>query len=161
MGLIIGMRDTKTQQYRSVYPSTIQSYESKEALIAGVHSPKEGQIAYVLTQDGQLYPYYYKNNIWHNSRIAYHIVDQLPDPNEADNGYYMIPSTDPLQSDTYEEYIIIDKNGVKAWEKLGASSKDTVKYTKQNETKDRQETAESNIGVGKLSDDDINNIINN
>ena len=62
------------------------------------------------------------------------IVDVLPDVESADmNTIYMIAATAPAPSNSYDEYLVIENEGAKSWEKIGNTSVDLEGYVTDGE----------------------------
>lgn len=62
------------------------------------------------------------------------IVDQLPSVDTADeHTIYMIKKTNPLGENAYDEYMVVNSQGVKKLEKIGDSAVDLTDYAKKQE----------------------------
>lgn len=62
------------------------------------------------------------------------IVDQLPSVDTADeHTIYMIEKTNPLGENAYDEYMVVNNQGVKKLEKIGDSAVDLTDYAKKQE----------------------------
>lgn len=62
------------------------------------------------------------------------IVDQLPSVDTADeHTIYMIKKTNPLGENAYDEYMVVNNQGVKKLEKIGDSAVDLTDYAKKQE----------------------------
>lgn len=62
------------------------------------------------------------------------IVDQLPSVDTADeHTIYMIKKTSPLGENAYDEYMVVNNQGVKKLEKIGDSAVDLTDYAKKQE----------------------------
>ena len=82
--------------------------------------------------------YYDKNTV--DSKIASAgtlkrtIVESLPEVDAADmNTIYMVAAEAPAPSNSYDEYLVIEKEGVKSWEKIGNTSVDLEGYVTDGE----------------------------
>lgn len=62
-------------------------------------------------------PSYIKNKPNIDAGLHYEVVNELPTEDIDTNCVYLVPSTDPQQSDVYNEYMYIDN----AWEKIGST----------------------------------------
>lgn len=85
------------------------------------------------------------------------IVEDLPDVESADmNTIYMVAAEAPAASNSYDEYLVVENEGAKSWEKIGNTSVDLTNYV--TNTKLTEELAKKvNVVAGSslVPDDQI------
>ena len=79
-----------------------------------------------------------KTEIGKAGHLKREIVTTLPSPETADeHTIYMVPKSSKLASNEYDEYMLVNKSGVKTLEKIGDSAVDLTNYA----TKEYVDTA--------------------
>lgn len=83
------------------------------------------------------------------------IVEVLPEIDAADmNTIYMVAATEPADSNSYDEYLVVENEGAKSWEKIGNTSVDLEGYVTDGELTEALNNKVDKVAGSSLVPDD-------
>ena len=89
------------------------------------------------------------------------IVDVLPGVDAADmNTIYMVAATEPADSNSYDEYLIVENEGEKSWEKIGNTSVDLTNYATKSELAGKVDKVENSSLVPDAQIEKLSGLLN-